>query len=81
MAAFMPGARNIHAVRDVTAYQFAYSNEKLVSSDPNNNGSKRIVRSNVKCHRNACHYIVRTAAGSKIIHIILIANINDKAHY
>ena len=41
----MSGPRNMHAVRDVSSYQFAYSNEKVVSSDPNNNGSKRIVRS------------------------------------
>ena len=41
----MPGLRNMHAVRDVSSYKFAYSNEKAVSSDSNNNGSKRIVRS------------------------------------
>ena len=44
----MPGPRNMHPVGDVSSYLrlvFAYSNEKVVSSDPNNNGSKRTVRS------------------------------------
>ena len=36
----MPGLRNMHAVRDISSYQFAYSDEKVVSSDPNNNGVK-----------------------------------------
>ena len=40
----MPGPRNMHAVREVGSY-YAYSNEKVVRSDPNNNGLKRIVRS------------------------------------
>ena len=31
----MPGPRNMHAIRDVSSYQFAYSKEKVVSSDPN----------------------------------------------
>ena len=39
------GPRNMHAVRDVSSYYLAYSDEEVVSSDPNNNGSKRIVRS------------------------------------
>ena len=33
MAAFMPGPRNMHAVKDVSLYLFAYSNEKVVSSN------------------------------------------------
>ena len=41
----MPGPRNMHAVRDVGSYQFAYSDEEVVSSDPNENGSIRIVMS------------------------------------
>ena len=41
----MPGPRNMHAVRDVSSYQFVYSDEEVVSINPNNNGSKRIVRS------------------------------------
>ena len=44
----MPGPRNMLAVRDVSSYQFNYSNEKVLSSDPNINGSKLIVRSYVK---------------------------------
>ena len=41
----MPGPRNMHAVRDVSPYHFAYNNERVVRSDLNSNGSKRIVRS------------------------------------
>ena len=41
----MPGPRNMHAVRNVSSYKFAYSDEEAVSSNPNNNGLKRIVRS------------------------------------
>ena len=41
----MPGPRNMHAVRDVSSYKFAHSDDIVVSSNPNNNGSKRIVRS------------------------------------
>ena len=41
----MSGLRNTNAVRDVSSYQFAYNDEGVVSSNPNNNGSKRIVRS------------------------------------
>ena len=35
LAAFMPGPRNMHLVRDVSSYYFAYSNEKVANSDPN----------------------------------------------
>ena len=38
-------ASNMHAVTDVSSYYLAYSDEEVVSSDPNNSGSKRIVRS------------------------------------
>ena len=31
--------------RNVSSYQFAYSDEEVVNSNPNNNGSKCIVRS------------------------------------
>ena len=41
----MPGPRNMHAVRDVSSYYFAYTKEKVVSSDSNDNGLKLIVRS------------------------------------
>ena len=36
----MPGPRSMRALRDVSSYQFAYSNEEVVSSNSNNNGSK-----------------------------------------
>ena len=32
----MPGSRNMHVVKDVSS--FTCTNEKVVSSDPNNNG-------------------------------------------
>ena len=41
----MPGPTNMHKVRDVNSYKFAYSDKEVVSSNPKNNGSKRIVRS------------------------------------
>ena len=36
----MPRPRNMHAVKDVGLYKFAYSDEKVVSSNLNNNGLK-----------------------------------------
>ena len=41
----MPGPRNMYAVRDVSSYKFVYSDGEVVSSNPNNNGSQRIVKS------------------------------------
>ena len=39
----MSGPRNMHAHRDVRQYSFTYSDKEAVSSNPNNNGLKRIV--------------------------------------
>ena len=35
VVADMPGPRNMRAVRGVSSYKFAYSNKKVVCSDPN----------------------------------------------
>ena len=38
----MKGPRNMHAVRDVSSYQFACSDEEVISSDPNNNAQNAL---------------------------------------
>ena len=77
----MPGSRNMHAVRDVSSYQFAYSDEKVVSNNPNNNGSKRTVKSMLNGISMLVAIYWRKQQAVKLSTIILVANINGKAHY